>query len=133
MAVSTDGQRSGSGFQLGHQVFGLCDLAELFESLRFDLPHAFLRDSQSGTHLLERLRLVLVVEPIAANDDRLLSRVEPIEKLLHLMQPIPFGNPLPVLIGTGVGCCLQQFRVGCPKPLPLLMLIGNRAGVVLRR
>ena len=80
MAVSTDSSRSGSGFQFGHQVFGLCDLAELLQSLGLDLPHPLLGHAQSRAHLLERLRLVLVVEPVAADDDRLLAGVEPIEE-----------------------------------------------------
>ncbi len=74
---------------------------------------------------------MLVVEPVAADDDRLLAGVEPVEKLAHLLQAVALGDPLLILIGPHVRRRLEHVHVGRPKPVSTLVLVGDRAGVVL--
>ena len=72
-----------------------------------------------------------MVEPIAANDDRLLPRVEPIEKPAHLLEPVAGGHPLLILILPAVGSRLEKFHVGRSEAVAAAMLVGDRASVIL--
>ena len=74
---------------------------------------------------------MLVVEPVAADDDRLLAGVEPVEKLAHLLQAVALGDPLLILVGPHIRRRLQHVHVGRPKPVSTLVLVGDRAGVIL--
>ena len=77
--------------------------AELLECLGLDLPDPLLGHAEGGANFLEGLRFEATVEAVAADDDRLLARVEPVKELAHLLQPIGLRQPLLVFVGSSVG------------------------------
>ena len=103
---------------------------EFFQGFGLDLSNPLLRHAQGRTDFLERLRLSLMIEAVAADDNCLLPRVEPVEELPYLLHPVALGEALLRLVGAAVSGALEQVHIDSTEAVATPMFIGNRTGII---